>query len=452
MSDNVTPIGKAKERKAKEPKPPRQQQPPPAYSWWGELRTTEAGRPKATLGNAIVFLRNEQAYAGALRWNEMAGVAELAEEEISDPNVTAIRAHLERSFDVAFSETDIHRAVELVAHEQPYHPVRKYLSGLVWDGTVRIPWLLAEVLHAEVTPLHEVYLRRFLVSAVARAMKPGCKVDTVLILQGDQGAGKSTFFRELGSPWFSDTEMDLGSKDAYLMLGRSWLVEWGELNTLSRSTQERVKAFLSASEDIFRQPYGRTMTRLPRTAVIVGSTNKEEILHDETGSRRFWVLPVRGLVEVELLRQWRDQIWAEARVLYDQGEPWWLSREEDDQRAVLAETYEVADVWTNAVLKWVRGKGSAPVTTANVLDALEVKAAQQGRFEQMRVATILRKNGWIQERRMVEGVRQRLWVRPDSLALSAQPDQPNERGSGSTFFSDFDQLPYLPNLPNLFTH
>lgn len=413
---NVTKIEDAKKKKAT--KPARPPSPHASKAWWGELRCTEAGTPKPTLGNAIVFLTHEASYAGAFRWNEMAGACELAGEEVSDPNITIIRAHLERQYGVAFQETDIHRAVELVSHGHAYHPVRAYLQGLQWDAEVRIPWLLKEVLHAEVTPLHEIYLRRFLVSAVARAMKPGCKVDTVLILHGGQGAGKSTFFRVLGDPWFSDTEMDLGNKDAYLALGRSWIIEWGELNTLTRASQERVKGFLSASEDIFRQPYGRTMTRRPRSSVIVGSTNKDEILHDETGSRRFWVLPVGGKVDITKLRTARDQIWAEARTLYESSEPWWLTEEEDAERAVLADNYEAADVWTAAVVRWARGKGSAPITTANVLDgALDIKASMQSRKEEMRIAGILRKSGWVQERRMVDGSRQRIWVRPDMLPL-----------------------------------
>lgn len=383
---------------------------PTHTEWWQKLRLNEAGVPKPTLGNATLFLEHEDSLAGVFRWNEMSGHIEMAGTSLTDADVTGVRVSLESTYEVSFAEADVLRGLEVVAKKRPYHPVRAYLSGLEWDQTPRIPWLLSDVLHGEVSPLHETYLRKFLVSAVARAFKPGCKVDTVLILQGGQGAGKSTFFKVLGGEWFTDTEMDLGSKDAYLTLGSSWVVEWGELSALSRSTQERTKAFLSASEDIFRAPYARTTTRLPRTAVIVGSTNQTAILKDDTGSRRFWVLPITGAVDVAALREARHQVWAEAVELYRSRTVWWLDADEDKARADIAERYEEDDDWAPTVVAWAETQPpDVPFTLARLLGAIDVPTAQQSRGVSMRVAAILRGAGYKNTRVQIKGARATVW-------------------------------------------
>jgi putative DNA primase/helicase len=387
-------------------------------AWRGELRVTKAGAVKPTLGNAVIFLQNDERFGGELRFNEMSGEPELRGARVNDPVVTEIRVQLEKSDRVTFAEHDLNRAIDLVSRRAPYHPVREYLTRLRWDGRMRFEWLVRDVLHAEPTPLHVAYVTKFMLSAVARAMKPGSKVDTVLILVGDQGARKSTFFSTLGGEWFTDTDMDLGSKDAYLLLGASWIVEWGELNTLTKSSKERVKGFLSANEDVFRRPYSRGVERLPRTAVVVGSTNERVILHDETGSRRFWVLPVGSTVDVDALRPLRDQIWAEARARFESGEKWWLERDEDRQRAEAAQAYEAEDPWTPTVLAWI-GQRSSAVTMSQILDgALELSSAQITRREENRVGGILRRAGYESERRRILGHPQRVWFRPDQLRVA----------------------------------
>lgn len=401
MSDNVTPIEAGKKKRAakgKKPSSPVVDWPRDA-PWWGQVRLNDSGVPKNTIGNAALFLEFEAAYAGLLQWNEMSATVELAGAAITDPTVTGIRVHLERDYLVSFSETDVMRAAELVAQKRAYHPVRQYLSALVWDGEVRIPWLLRDVLHAEVSDLHEAYLRRWLVSAVARAMRPGCKVDTMLVLMGDQGARKSTFLKILGSPWFTDSHMDLESKDAYLTLANSWIVEWGELDVVSKATQERVKAFLSSSEDVFRQPYGRSMTRLPRSCVVAGTTNREQVLNDDTGSRRFWVLRT-GTIDTDALRAARDQLWAEASVLFECNEQHWLTEAEEDARKVAAAEFEGEDVWTPSILDWAEKQQGEAFTMARLLEgALDIKGGFQGKREEMRATTVLKKAGYVRSKR-----------------------------------------------------
>ena len=420
MSDNVRPIEDAKKkrekRKPKEP-PATSQLWPRDAPWWAQVRMNDHGVPKNSIGNASLFLEHEANYAGLLRWNEMSATVELAGEPMNDPAVTGIRVYLERVYFVSFTETDIMRAAELVSQKASYHPVRQYLQAIVWDGTPRIAWVLEHVLRAEVNPLHESYLRRWLISAVARAMRPGCKVDTMLVLMGAQGAKKSTFLKVLGGAWFTDSHMDLESKDAYLTLANSWIVEWGELDVVSKATQERVKAFLSSSEDVFRQPYGRSMTRLPRSSVVAGTTNREQVLNDDTGSRRFWVLRT-GVIDTAALVAIRDQVWAEARVLYEQHEQHWLTDAEEDARKIAAAEFEGEDVWTPSILDWADKQQNEPFTMAQLLErGLDIKGGQQGKREEMRAAAVLTKAGFVRsKRRRIGGKLGYSWSRQAPIA------------------------------------
>lgn len=401
MSDNVRPISDAKKRATRGGKKPSPQSSdwPKDAPWWGQVRLNDHGVPKNSIGNAALFLEHEDSYAGLLQWNEMSATVEFAGTAMTDPTVTGIRVHLERAYYVSFSETDVMRAAELVSQKRSYHPVRQYLSRLVWDGKVRIPWVLEHVLRAEATPLHESYLRRWLISAVARAMLPGEKVDTMIVLMGAQGTKKSTFLKVLASPWFTDSHMDLDSKDAYLTLASSWVVEWGELDVVNKATQERVKQFLSSSEDVFRAPYGRSMTRLPRSCVLAGTTNREQVLNDDTGSRRFWVLRT-GMIDTEALTAVRDQLWAEARVLYECGEEHFLTDAEEDERKLAAAEFEGEDVWTPSILDWADKQQGEPFTMARLLEgSLDIKGGFQGKREEMRAATVLMKAGFVRSKR-----------------------------------------------------
>lgn len=381
--------------------------------WRQALTLSDKGTPKPTLGNLELFLRHLPAFRGRLFWNEMSAEVELDGGRVEDVEISQMRVTLERTEGVAFPTEAAFQAVALVAREQSYHPIRDYLAGLRWDGEVRIPRVVPEILHAEHVPLHEAYVRKFLIGAVARALHPGCKLDTVLIFSGPQGAGKSTFFRILAGDWFSDTEMDLGSKDAYLVLGASWIYEWGELATLHKSSQERAKAFLSASEDTFRQPYAHTVSRRARTSVIVGTTNEDAFLRDASGSRRFWVMAVPPDIDTDRLKEWRDQLWAEAKVLFEQGDPWWLDQAEDRERAERAGAFGVEDPWTETIAEYAQGRDG--FTAAQVLDKLGVEQARQTTKELMRVAEVLKKIGFEKRREMIRGERVVRWYRPPTL-------------------------------------
>jgi predicted P-loop ATPase len=241
-------------------------------------------------------------------------------------------------------------AVEVVANEHGFNPVRKYLGGLVWDGTRRLNGWLSTYLGVKVTLYTVGVGMRWMVSAVARIDDPGCKADHVLILEGDQGPGKSSALEILGGPWFSDQLSSLDSKDSSGDLQGAWIIELGELDSIAKADIPRVKQYLSRRVDRYRPPYGRRVESFPRRCVFAGTHNPSGPWDkDATGGRRFWPVKV-GKIDLEALKRDRDQLWAEAVRYYIEDFNWWIT---DPQELKLAEDEQSArqehDPWHDII-------------------------------------------------------------------------------------------------------
>lgn len=353
------------------------------------------------------------------RFNELLFAPTIAGRTIGDADIDEIRARIEtccpdeKGRGLRFRREEVLNAIFMLAKRNSYNPNVDYLNGLTWDGTPRLSDVVERVLGVQPTPLTLALLRRWFVSAVARALRPGCKVDTVLILHGPQGIRKSTFFKVLAGEWFSDDSVDLASKDALLTLQRFWILEWAELDAMMRARDANaVKAFLSRSIDTFRPPYGRSMVDAPRHSVIVGTTNEQEILADVTGNRRYWVLRCGPRIDTALLAEWRDQLWAEAVAAFRAGEVWHLSEEESALLEAAQADYQRRDPWEAEVIEWAASR-SGPVTTEGILEvALERPRGQWTITDQRRVAAILRSAGWSEARMRVAGTQRRYWTPP----------------------------------------
>jgi hypothetical protein len=314
-----------------------------------------------------------------------------------DTEITDLRLNIIRKTGKSITDDNIAKVLAAVAARNTVSPVKNYLERCrrSWDREERIKNLQAEILNIDTVklkPLYDEVLRKWFISAVARALNPGCKVDTTLILVGRQGAKKSTFFSVLGGDWFTDSDFDISDKDAKLIIGRNWIVEWSELEAMARArSNNTVKAFLSSRTDTFRVPYGRAPITQPRSCVIVGSTNDESFLSDATGNRRYWTIEVGGTLDIDLLMEWRDQLWGEAVEAYHNKETWWF----DDETALNEEREKHfdEDAWDSPIRKFVAGKPE--VTTFAVLtEGLHIATSTITKAHQMRVANCLKRQGW----------------------------------------------------------
>jgi predicted P-loop ATPase len=287
--------------------------------WRNRLIVNQDGNPKPLLANCITALRAAPEWASVLAYDEFslktvalkpapwAGAATGGEWSDNEDRLTTNWLQHQGVF---VSVEIAAQAVQTVAQDKRFHPVREYLDSLKWDGLVRIDGWTSLYLRAERNEYTAAVGARWLISAVARIYQPGVNVDCCLILEGPQGSKKSTALKTVAGEWFTDEIADLGSKDAALQSRGVWLIEIAELDSMSRTDVGRVKSFMSCGTDRFRPPCGKRLIHSPRQCVFGGSVNHSTYLRDETGGRRFWPVTCTN-IQIDELRRDRDQLWAE---------------------------------------------------------------------------------------------------------------------------------------------
>jgi putative DNA primase/helicase len=305
------------------------------------------GEPKGHRDNVQMILAHDPWWADALAYNTLSERVEWTQRDgtvivVEDHHEAEVGLMLARQYGIHANTKIVSEAVSWAAHRHTYSPVADFLTALEWDGVERISSWCSRYLGAPDDRVTQAMGRAWLIQAVARAMHPGCKADTVLIMRGPQGSGKSTSLSILGGDWFRDTPIDLASKDRFSALQGAWIYELAELDSLRRAEAQTLKAFVSSQRDSYRPSYGRNTRDVPRTTVFAGTTNDDEFLQDATGSRRWWVIETTAC-DAPALREDRDQLWAEAVHVYREGESWHLEHDLEADRAIVAQQYEVSD-------------------------------------------------------------------------------------------------------------
>ena len=302
---------------------------------------------------------------------------------------------------------DVQRAVRLIADENRRNSLQEWLQSLKWDGTHRLAELMTKGFGAEESQYHSRVGECWLISMVARAMQPGCKVDTLPVFEGEQGAGKSSGLRILGGELFTECHEQITSKDFYSVLSGRWLVEISEMHSFNRAEVDRIKGIISNQTDRYRLPYDKHASDHPRQCVFAGTTNRDDWHSDETGGRRFWPVAC-GVVDLQWLRENREQLFAEALFRFAQGESWWDVP--CDQQREKIENRRQEDPWTAPVARFLENRPT--VSSSEVLRyGVDKLVEHQTHSDTRRIARILKELEYEKCSERVDGVRRRMWRR-----------------------------------------
>ena len=339
-----------------------------SLDWTAELELNkQTGAIKPTMDNIWIILENDPYLRGKFALNEFTGRGEVLAELPWSP-FTGRRAWSDNDnhglywyFEKVYSITGngkIDGALSLHSDRHRFNDVKDYLSGLKWDGVPRLDTLFIDYLGAEDNAYVRTVTRKAFVAAVARAMTPGCKYDTMLILAGPQGLGKSTLLDKMSCGWFNDGIRTFEGKEASELLQGVWLIEIQELDAFRKTDVSRIKQFLSLRYDRFRAAYGRHVKDIPRCCVFFGTTNTAEFLRDRTGNRRFWPVDV-GKVErkknvwLHLTDAEIGQIWAEAVLRWKFGESLYLTGEVEEMAKAEQEEHRESDFLEGLIMDFL---------------------------------------------------------------------------------------------------
>ena len=377
--------------------------PPAAGGWKDQLARTENGSLIAHMQNVELILGNDERWAGVIAFSAFSSkIVKLRTPpygggtgDWGDIDDIRVMKWLAQQYNLRVKASSVIEAVSVVAHDHAFHPVRNYLNKLEWDRVPRLDTWLNTVMGVAQSGYSAKVGKRWMISAVARVMRPGCKADSVMILEGGQGEGKSTAMSILGGDWFMDTPFALGDKDGFQAIRGKWIIELGELDSFNKAESTKAKQFFSASTDTYRESYGRRTNDVPRQCVFVGTTNQDEYLKDATGNRRYWPVACTK-VDLEQLREIRDQLWAEAMFCYEAGEIWWVNRDETAMFSEAQDERFVVDEWEGPILNWLEESQIGETTSGSdvLASALKLDFGHWGKPEQMRVGAIMHRLGW----------------------------------------------------------
>ena len=294
------------------------------------LEVNKDGYPTQNAGNYKALLLNKDVVPHTFKWNEFSECIEIDGRLLKDNDITLL-SNLFSNVAGFESDKKLRNVITEAALDNSYHPVKQYLESLEWDGVPRIETMFTTFLSAKNCELYHVYAKLFMIAAIKRVYKPGCKFDNMLVLQGEQGNGKSTFCEKLAvnDKWYNDNIIIADrDKDSLLYMQDAWIVIMDELDAWNKADTNAAKGFMSKRSDKFRAPYAQNSEEHPRHCVFIGNTNDETFLKDNTAitERRYWVIKTEGNWETSrdkiklMTPEMIDQLWAEAMVMYKENE------------------------------------------------------------------------------------------------------------------------------------
>lgn len=396
------------------------------------------GEKLKTINNVIAFLKTDPDLIDLFKLNLFTGCIELSRKPVwennrdkgsllEDDDITMLECYLSMKYHWDINTTSVFKGVVFAAKECSYHPVKNYLESLTWDKTPRMNSWLIDYAGAEDNDYTKAVSQKFLLAAISRIMRPGCKFDHMVILEGAQGIGKSTMCGVLGGEWYKELSLfSERDKDTVDAMRGVWIAEVSELANFKRAEVEGVKAFISRQVDRVRLSYARLTQNFPRQCVFIGTINPDDdgYLKDKTGNRRFWPVACTksdfnglGLV--------RDQIWAEAYATFKNGGfKLWMEGEQLTQAMNAQKEREITEPWTETIESWLSNPENAngPHTSMEIaLGALELDPAKVGQWEKTRIAQAMKELGWVNKKIRIDSKRTaRKYVKAQNEVLNGR--------------------------------
>lgn len=351
------------------------------------------GVPLNNLNNACKIVLQHKEFAGKVWYDEFHLKYFTSwngdRREISDHDILTMTVFMQNFLGIRrMSDDTVKKAIVAAGRQIIRNEPREWLDSLKWDGQARIRDSLSKYFGADKSRYVMDASRNFWISMVARVMEPGCQVDNVVILESNQGLGKSSALRVIGGPYYAETAESMSNKDFLLLMQGRFLIEIGELEAFSKSEITKIKQMITCRTDRYRAPYGRSAEDHPRMCIFVGSTNEDAYLRDHTGGRRFWPVKCGQVIDQGRLQMDREQLFAEAVELYKDGEPWYKIEGAEAEQ----EKRRVADIWEDVIYE--KAGMISNVDMAEVLKWLDIEVGKAGLAEQHRIGRCMRALGY----------------------------------------------------------
>lgn len=396
------------------------------YAEWEKIgiATAQNGSPICNVDNALRVLEGRDEFKEIIWYDEFhkryltrfdfetwkPGPA----REWCDVDELNLTAFMQRQLGLhRISDDMIHKAAIIYAHKHLRNEPKDWLAGLEWDETPRCETFFSDSMGAENNEYARAASKNFWIGMVARILRPGCKLDNMVVLEGPQGTFKSTALSKIGGPWYTEIKESVTSNDFFMVLHGKLIVEIAELDSFNRAEVTRIKQVVTCTNDRYRSPYARSAQDHPRMSIFVGTTNESAYLRDHTGGRRFW--PIRcGDIKLARIEADREQLFAEAVARFKAGENWYempavTANEQEERRQV--------DEWESIIAEALVERKS--ITTREVADYLKIDIAKLDMIVQKRIANVLRTLGWEKSKeRDVHGRLIRVW-REEELPFKA---------------------------------
>lgn len=320
-------------------------------------------------------------------------------QTLRDRDVILIKSWVAENFDQEFSKDTILDAIIEISHRNRYHPIKSWLLGLQWDFKPRLESWLIDYCGAEDNPYTHEVGQKIMIGAVARAFDPGCKFDYMMILEGDQGIGKTTLVESIGGAWYADIDIKEPGKDTVDAIRGAWIIEVSELAGFKKADVESLKAFISRKTDRVRLAYARLTEDFPRQGIFIGTLNPEgdnTYLFDETGGRRFWPVTC-SKIDHAGFKLIREQLFAEAAVKYAEKKELYLTNVFAIKRARdVQDNRKPIHPWIELLSELIRGKDR--LTIVEILNFVGIPRERQDHFTTIKAGRIMKELGWVRQR------------------------------------------------------